>query len=767
MNCIAESKWNVLRGIVVLAIFGSACGPGGSPPPSPSPESLRPGYDLTLLWPRAEIHREVAGFDFGADGPRRALVSGWSWNERTADSDVTFVWSDGSASVLDLFLVEPRDLRVELVVQPYALGEGPAQTVTPRVGERTLPTIELASGFHEVAFDVPAEAIRAGRNRMTFTYGRVASPRELGRGDDDRKLAVAWDRLEVRPATYVRSVAEAPRIEPGPSLRLPFGTAMDWYLEVSGEPWLTVGERRLDGSARPGRVDVYARVAEDSVAEGQPIARWETGGDPRAVRLPGEGRRLVRVSLHAVADDPDRPVSGALVVERPEIRFGPGGRRSETPSEEPQVSSSPTSPRRPLVMIYLVDTLRADRVGVYGAERPLTPEIDAFASESTLFEQVVAQSPWTRPSSASVLTGLTPWGHGVQTLQDSLPDVAVSLPEILQEAGYRTAAFSTNGHVTPRTGFDQGFDDFYFFTWNPPSSQVNEGIVEWLDEVQAEGDDRPLFLYVHTLDPHAPYDPPDDLRERFAPGLDDPKIGTLEYMQRAYGETGEERRRLVAALPPLYDAEVAANDRSFGALLDVLRDRGLYEEALVIFVSDHGEEFDEHGFLGHGNNLHGESLNVPLLIRWPGRWEGVRVPHRAQHVDLLPTILTYLGLGPPEDVDLPGLDLARLAAAAETSVPERSLVSHLDYEERRAASVVRGDWKLIEPRSTRSGRWPRLYRVSEDPMERLDLHEDRPLRSGWLASWLRAVDRTSESLEADETELDEETRKSLEALGYF
>lgn len=748
-------------GVVVLALLGGAC---GSEAPTPAPEALRPGYDLTLELPRAQVHREPAGFDFGGDNPREGLVSGWSWNERSETTGDTFVWSDGASSSLHLFLVEPRDLRIELRVRPYPNPSGPRQALRPRLGEDwSHPEIELSPGFREYGFEIPAEALRAGRNRLTFGYRRVASPRELGRGPDDRRLAVAWDRLEVRSAAYAPMEGAAPRIEPEGTLRVPLGTGIDFFLELPGEAWLTLASVALDGG--PGHLDLHVATDGEVDVGKAPAARLETGEGPRAVPLPGQGRRLVRLSLHAVADDPGRPASGAVVLERPEVRF----RKTRDPmgGEGAAGPESPATSRRPLILIYLVDTLRADRVGVYGAERPLTPEIDAFAGGSTLFERVVAQSPWTRPSSASVLTGLTPLGHGVQTLQDSLPEEAVSLPEILQQAGYRTAAFSTNGHVTLRTGFGQGFDDFYFFTWNPPSSEVHQGIVEWLDEIESQGEDRPLFLYVHTLDPHAPYAPPEDLRERFAPDVDDPKAGTLEFMQRAYGEKGAERRRLVGMLPPLYDAEVAANDRSFGRLLDVLRERNLYDDALLVFVSDHGEEFDEHGFLGHGNNLHGESLNVPLLIKWPGQSTGRRVAHRAQHVDLVPTVLAHLGLEAPEGVDLPGLDLARLVAAAGDSVPERSAISHLDYEERRALSVVRGDWKLIEPRSAKAGRHPLLYQVTEDPDELRNLQEERPVRAGWLASLLREISRTGESLEAGETVLDEETRKSLEALGYF
>jgi arylsulfatase A-like enzyme len=419
-------------------------------------------------------------------------------------------------------------------------------------------------------------------------------------------------------------------------------------------------------------------------------------------------------------------------------------------------------PPRPNVIIYLVDTLRADRLGCYGGVKPVSPSIDGFAAGATLFEQAVAQASWTRPSVTSVLTGLEPLAHGVQTLDDRLADAAVTLPEILHAAGYRTAAFSTNLHVTPETGLAQGFDDFELLSETPRSEAVNRRVLAWLAKNRGAS---PFFLYIHTLDPHAPYEPPSDLRQRFAPGVA-PQAGSHDEVLRAYAARGDERQRKVVQLSALYDAEIAGNDRSFGALLAALRRQEIYDPALIVFVADHGEEFDEHGFLGHGHDLYGETLDVPLIVKWPLQTRGERVRSLAQHVDLLPTILRACGLRPP--AGLPGTDLYALAGtpAATSASAGRQVFSHLNYDERVGMSVVAGDWQLILPLSRKLGREPELYRRDTDPGDRNNLAEDDEVRAGWLQSQIRLEMLRSRGLEAERVPVDDETKAALHALGY-
>ena len=212
------------------------------------------------------------------------------------------------------------------------------------------------------------------------------------------------------------------------------------------------------------------------------------------------------------------------------------------------------------------------------------------------------------------------------------------MAEVLAAEGYQTAAFSGNPNVVPAYGMDQGFD-FFARRLKRTSEDFNAMTFEWLDQRDLE---RPFFLYVHTLDPHAPYQPPEEFREKFAPDADQ-----MPSWQPSW-------KWPLEALPyllDLYEAEIAYNDASFGVLLDALRERGLYDDTLIVVISDHGEEFKEHGRWRHGATLYAESLEVPMVIRLPGQTEGIRVSTPVQHIDVMPTLLEALGLVSPATVE--------------------------------------------------------------------------------------------------------------------
>lgn len=558
---------------------------------------------------------------------------------------------------------------------------------------------------------------------------------------------VVTDLSALLPIAEIRQpkpAGERPR-QGRSSIFLPFGAQVDYFLEVPDKSELLLTGLSVRGAAA-GRLAVFAQEDGESA---RLLGSFESGARETAIKLPGEGRRLLRLALRADAARGQRPAAGGLRIARPVV-VAPAKSTAGTVRPEP---SSPPPPRRPNVIVYLVDTLRADRLGCYGYAKPVSPQLDRFARQATLFETTIAQASWTRPSVASVLTGLGPLAHGVKELEDRLPAKAETLAERLHAAGYRTAAFSTNWHVAAATGFDQGFDDFRFFPKEPDSSTVNRKVLEWIDGQRGT---EPFFLYIHALDPHAPYTPPPDLRQRFAAGVR-PEAGTLETLKEIYRVRRARRKELIAELSPLYDAEVAANDRSFGALLNALRDRKMFDESLVVFVSDHGEELGDHMAIGHARTLYAEVLNIPLVIKRPFQTRGERVDRIAQHLDLVPTILAAAGL--PVPASLPGADLFG-------PTPEsRMAFAHLSYNSRRGMAVVHDGWKWIEPWSRKFAKAPALYRGGD---EYADLSARYPVRSGFLASLVRAEAlRGGSGLRAEEAKLDEEMLRGLEALGYL
>ena len=418
-----------------------------------------------------------------------------------------------------------------------------------------------------------------------------------------------------------------------------------------------------------------------------------------------------------------------------------------------------SEPRRPNVVLYVVDTVRADRLGVYGYGKPTSPRLDAFAADAVLFENAYAQSSWTRPAVASLFTGLLPPAHRTVGRRSVLPEEAVTLAEILAAHGYEGLGLVRNPNVGRAFGFAQGFTRFRSEDRERDETMLDR-VRLWLDERQDA--EAPFFLFLHAIDPHGPYDPAPEFEEMFDAGVAPDRYRTVRYLLQLNRGEVEPEPGTAEALSRLYDAEVAQNDRAFGELLDELEARGLSGDAAVIYVSDHGEEFAEHGRWEHGLSLYEEVLRVPLVMRLPGV-PARRIQTPAQHVDLLPTLLAYLGIeSPPTD----GRDL--LAARRRGDAP-LDVYTHLDVDGHRAASVMRGRYKLVLPQSPSQGTAPMLFDLEADPGELENLAVDRPDVVERMLALLAERNLAGEVESAEEIEddqLGEDVRRRLRALGY-
>ena len=414
---------------------------------------------------------------------------------------------------------------------------------------------------------------------------------------------------------------------------------------------------------------------------------------------------------------------------------------------------SPNEPTRPNMLVYVVDALRPDSLGCYGNQEVETNAVDALARDGVLFENAFAQSSWTRPSMATILTGLYPGAHGVLGREHRLSPHLTLLPEILRRYGYRTGFITTNPNVGSVFGFDQGWDMFQELYERRDegrvrstelitrSDAVTDAAVAWIDRVT-----QPFFLVILAVDPHWPYEP-------------------LEPFDRYVPEASGDRERTKG----LYQGEVAANDDAFGQLLAYLNDRNLYDDTTIVFTSDHGEEFWEHGERGHGRTLYEESIRVPLVIRslHAGPMTGGRrMDQPVQSVDIVPTLLTLAGLPLPSPLD------GKPIVTPPSEAPP--VFARLLHDSHNLAAIRDYPWKLIWDRSTEE---MLLFNLEEDPGEKTPVtsrHKDVAAR---LADQLfehaaRNLDRRESLGESGGSEtVDEETlpdnvRKTLKALGY-
>ncbi len=352
---------------------------------------------------------------------------------------------------------------------------------------------------------------------------------------------------------------------------------------------------------------------------------------------------------------------------------------------------APPAPRH-LILVTL-DTLRSDRLGAYGYERPTTPQLDALAARGVRFEDAVAQAISTPPSHASILTGLNPPSHGLRRLSGQrLAPENVTLAEVLRDAGFRTAAFVSGVPLRRALGLDQGFevyDDAVGEAGERPAGETVARVRAWLPEAG----ERRLFLWVHFFDPHMPYFAPPEWRARFHPEPVGPEDVALPRATNRLGRPGSRVPAVVMdRMSDLYDAEVAYTDDQVGALLAALDEAGFLDDAVVAVVADHGECLGERGYyFGHWD-VWRTTAQVPMLLVHPdGRSAGRAIAPTVRTLDLMPTVLAWLGVEAPAGLE--GRDLTPLIEGRDDS-PRLAYTEQLEYFPARA--VREGRFMLVE-----------------------------------------------------------------------
>jgi arylsulfatase A-like enzyme len=311
---------------------------------------------------------------------------------------------------------------------------------------------------------------------------------------------------------------------------------------------------------------------------------------------------------------------------------------------------------RPNVLLISIDSLRADHLGSYGYRRDTSPAIDALAREGVLFEHAISSAPWTVPAHMTLLTGLPPEVHGVTSVREKLSPDATSLAEVLQAAGYDTAAFVSGPTVMAQYGFDQGFASYDESMVERRQQHLGESVTSpgltelvngWLHRWRAAGARAPFFVFLHYWDVHYDYVPPAEYARRFDPDY----AGDLD-VRRFEGNP-----RLKASMDPrdlqhliaLYDAEIRFTDDHLARVVATLRALGVLDDTIVVVTADHGEEFFDHGQKGHAKTLYDEVLRVPLIVRYPRRVTfGQRVAAQVRLMDVAPTLLGLAGVPAPD-----------------------------------------------------------------------------------------------------------------------
>jgi len=727
---------------------------------------------------------ETRLIEFGAkdNNDEKYLVQGWSGPEEEPKNHRTFRWAVGQESSLIIYLTElsPRVVRAEC--RPFNPAGAPDQSGDVYVNGTYLRTF-APPREGECYFELPSNVLRYGSNEIAFRWKYPREPRAYGLGGDARELTVLFYMLTVSgiESTSKKRPRDAEILvrknEKRSMISVPPGGVVEYHFELPEMPSLRFSLFR-DKPAGPNN-EICVAVYDQ---KGRALVRTIKGSDIRQrkeflLELGMFAAKPVKVVFsNNIENNPDFLVYWA----DPQILFPAA--KNPPPFWEPEKASPSlkTPPykavesKKPNVFIYLVDALRADHMGCYGYERRTTPFVDEFSKDGLLFENCFANASWTKPAVGSLLTGLLPRRHAAQGRNSRLSADVTTISEILKSRGYATVHLTSNVYTGKDFNLDRGSD----FFWLDQSGDISSRAINtrFFDVVENHPDllRKPLFAYLHTVDPHSPYTPK-------APFLEfrkeDPEREKLVYAENIYyklshgGVTPEDVDYIISN----YDCEILENDFGFGKFIEFLKTKGLYDNSIIVFVSDHGEQFNEHGKFFHGYSIFNEEIHIPLIIKFPGHARaGTRSGLYVSQVDLLPTLLNDLGIDIPAAVD--GADIRPRLAGGE---PGKTIVVQEKLEGVSFLGIItpRDGLKSIawcDDRDERDILEHNMYDLKNDFRERHDLLDGAGLfltraKRFRLDFWLRRLEKTGYGQidDLDPDRLSTETKEALRALGYI
>lgn len=420
---------------------------------------------------------------------------------------------------------------------------------------------------------------------------------------------------------------------------------------------------------------------------------------------------------------------------------------------------------RDLVLI-VADSLDGNHLGAHGYPRATTPFLDELAASGAVLDRSISQTSWTMSSVVSLFTGMEQEAHGVLRIEQALPAAGpATLAELFQRRGYRTVGLVQNAVIAEGAGLERGFDRYESL---PFTEEGAEALIEEVAALASGGDGaQPIFLYVHVGPPHMPYQPPEPFRSRFAtPGSESPVEGSIRDTTDIMVERSSPSHPDVLRLVELYDGHVAYADSLVRRAVAAVEAADRPGPPVVLFTSDHGEAFMQHGAVGHNLFCYEPMIRIPWIMSAEGVIPaGRRVGGTGSLLDVLPTLAELFGLPlPPQRLD--GISLAP-HLVGETSIEDRPLMVSSRYPgigKQPQLGLVEGPWKLVV---RRRGQSAQLFHTAEDPDELVDLAASRPERVARMAALLeqrQAAARTSGA--AARRELPEDLLRELDALGY-
>ena len=572
--------------------------------------------------------------------------------------------------------------------------------------------------------------------------------------------------------------------------------ALSFDVTLGVRPWLDLSLGMIQEDPLTFRVGVARAGSDDARVLTHTLTtadRWEH----RAVDLGAFAGETVELTL-ALDAETDGVVGlwGAPVVRE-------DGAAPSFTSQVPRApSSAGSTPVRPRGVIFIhADTLRHDHLDVYGYARETAPVLRKMAADGALVRRTAVQATWTKVSTPSMMTSLYPLSHGVQDFSDRLPAAAETLAEQYRAAGFATVGYSSVLFTGQFTNLHQGFEEFHEggSVDDGPSSKTAREYVSRLADWLESHREVPFFAYLHIFDPHDPFEPREPYATRWADAaqrdahledvervqsfIDDPLLRIFRLPDRgALDRTGLDTEAFYAYEQDWYDGAIRGMDAELGRLMERLQELGLEDDTMVVFTSDHGEEFLEHGRPIHGQSVYAELTHVPLIVRWPaGIPPGLDIQEQVQSIDLMPTLLDASGLPHPDGLQgrslLPLLQAGadpdavwepRPAFSQKAITAGGATPTPFDTE---SYSVIDGDWLLIH-NSVRKDGTPEyeLYDVVNDPLSAVNVaeqHGDVVERLGReIERWRRVAEAARLPEDSEASGLSRQELERLRSLGY-
>lgn len=629
----------------------------------------------------------------------------------------------------------------------------------PIIADNTMRTYVLQTPFPVLSTDVKDIYLRpsdAADARFEIESLRLVFQSELLA---EKKSGIGWNGLE---GIFRESViTRAPE-------------TLRWPVRVPQRPKFEVGLGTLDDEPLTFRVAIATTAGEELLFERTLTTsnRWED------VSFDLDEYRGQDVTLVFSLDGPEgTPGLWGSPMLRQRVEVAPDDLQA--------------------VILIVADTLRADHLSFHGYERPTAPHLANLAASGVVFLDAYSHAPWTRVSVPSLVTSLHPMSHNLRAWSDRLPNAALTLAEVYREAGWATVGFSSIPHTSHAANMHQGYESLYVARsedqyFAKTARGFTDQLLPWLERHQ----DQRFFVFFHVFDPHFPYEPrpPYDTlwtsaAQNEAHRIQMPKVSSVvtNMLKASQGmatrqemeRSGTDTQAYIETRQGHYDASIRAMDEELGRIVERLSELGLEERTLVAFTSDHGEEFLEHDWMGHGHSLYNELIHVPLFFWNPSKIPARVVETPVQHLDVLPTLLELSGLAIPQSAQ--GQSMIPLWNGTpgwrdQPIVSERPGDDHLltpPPREYSSESLIFDGWKLIYHGSGR-GELPEfeLYDHEKDPGETRDLAADHPeivkRLAGLLETW--RLDAVAKRLPNDADAIDSLSDKELErlrSLGYI